>query len=473
MSSVSLCCLHEPLLALVFSFLNCRELETAELLNKHCRSISKFVQSKPCWQAAIFDDLSDLKDTFDCLCQRLTHRPTFALIMLSVDMITTNSSEAMELINKCVPADVVCVVGCGFGIIGPHKHHGLLEDVEHTCGVMTVMYLPDVRLDTMTHKPFDIDALNPDRIVLSSLAQWTNGHGSNTTSESLALFDEDWSIFLVFVRQHAHHSGRMFLHALSHRYPGASMAGGLTGGPLLAVRQRGTWIQSDLVAVAFAGNVDVKFFSSRGCQSLSPAYQVESGGGDTVDSVTDQTGMSHPVTHIIPADVASLESPTGLYVGVATSAEAEQGYSLRQAVGTRRRRGSLVVRPALTAEERYIKFFALTSAAASDQLQARLQSSRGLLQQEHKEVLGAMLFTCSGRGMNLYPRPNVESQLFESSFPSVPLSGIFCAGEIGPADRAGEHLQPSEVLLAQTRHPMTTMQPFSTIFCLFLAPARN
>ncbi len=53
-------------------------------------------------------------------------------------------------------------------------------------------------------------------------------------------------------------------------------------------------------------------------------------------------------------------------------------------------------------------------------------------------AFGALVFTCNGRGMNLYGEPNYDSATLASYVP-VPLSGIFCNGELPPGQEM--HLQ--------------------------------
>ena len=45
---------------------------------------------------------------------------------------------------------------------------------------------------------------------------------------------------------------------------------------------------------------------------------------------------------------------------------------------------------------------------------------------------GALLFSCLGRGENLYGKPDHDSNAFAAKFVGVPLGGFFCNGEIGP-----------------------------------------
>jgi small ligand-binding sensory domain FIST len=50
----------------------------------------------------------------------------------------------------------------------------------------------------------------------------------------------------------------------------------------------------------------------------------------------------------------------------------------------------------------------------------------------HTGKSGALLFSCLGRGSNLYGVPDHDAKLVGSVMGNVPLAGFFCSGEIGP-----------------------------------------
>jgi small ligand-binding sensory domain FIST len=45
---------------------------------------------------------------------------------------------------------------------------------------------------------------------------------------------------------------------------------------------------------------------------------------------------------------------------------------------------------------------------------------------------GALLFSCNGRGSNLFPEPHHDAGLIREIAGEIPLAGFFAAGEIGP-----------------------------------------
>ena len=49
-----------------------------------------------------------------------------------------------------------------------------------------------------------------------------------------------------------------------------------------------------------------------------------------------------------------------------------------------------------------------------------------------RSAAGALLFTCNGRGRHMFPVADHDAGALEDSFGPLPMSGFFCAGEIGP-----------------------------------------
>ncbi len=44
----------------------------------------------------------------------------------------------------------------------------------------------------------------------------------------------------------------------------------------------------------------------------------------------------------------------------------------------------------------------------------------------------ALVFTCNGRGTNLFPKPHHDARVVSESLAGAPIAGMFCAGELGP-----------------------------------------
>ena len=92
------------------------------------------------------------------------------------------------------------------------------------------------------------------------------------------------------------------------------------------------------------------------------------------------------------------------------------------AIGERLRRGQTV---------QFHVRDARTSAEDLDSLLGRFASTPA-----SADLRGALLFSCLGRGVNLYGRPDHDTDLFRVHLGALPLGGFFCNGQIGPVSGA-------------------------------------
>ena len=46
--------------------------------------------------------------------------------------------------------------------------------------------------------------------------------------------------------------------------------------------------------------------------------------------------------------------------------------------------------------------------------------------------VGALMFTCNGRGMRMFDVPNHDAAIVSALLGGVPVAGLFAAGELGP-----------------------------------------
>ncbi|MDQ6799020.1 MAG: FIST C-terminal domain-containing protein [Actinomycetota bacterium] len=70
---------------------------------------------------------------------------------------------------------------------------------------------------------------------------------------------------------------------------------------------------------------------------------------------------------------------------------------------------------------------------------------------------GALLFTCNGRGRNLFGTPDHDARIVSDSLDGAPLAGMFCAGELGPiGGRSFMHGFTASVVLFAVPAPDTS-----------------
>jgi len=95
---------------------------------------------------------------------------------------------------------------------------------------------------------------------------------------------------------------------------------------------------------------------------------------------------------------------------------------VRNLLGADQSTGSLAVGEVVDVGQT-VQFHVRDAAAADEDLRHLLNGVAGD---------GALMFTCNGRGTNMFSQPGHDASVIEELLGSVPLSGAFCAGEIGP-----------------------------------------
>jgi small ligand-binding sensory domain FIST len=74
-----------------------------------------------------------------------------------------------------------------------------------------------------------------------------------------------------------------------------------------------------------------------------------------------------------------------------------------------------------------LRFFVRDAASADADLRRALGGAL-----RWARPVGALLFTCNGRGTNMFPEPNHDARVVTEMLRTDALAGFFCGGEIGP-----------------------------------------
>jgi small ligand-binding sensory domain FIST len=126
-------------------------------------------------------------------------------------------------------------------------------------------------------------------------------------------------------------------------------------------------------------------------------------------------------------DTERLQASHGLHIGrVIDEHKADFGsgdFLIRAVLGADRDSGVVAIGDAAPVGST-IQFQVRDARTATDELD--LQTSRIAVGD------GALLFTCNGRGTNLFESPNHDASRLAERVIGEVLAGMFCAGEIGP-----------------------------------------
>lgn len=228
-----------------------------------------------------------------------------------------------------------------------------------------------------------------------------------------------------------------FLQGLDFAYPGSVSVGGLASssqmGGRISLFYQDRVYKEGIVGVALSGNVVLETIVAQGCRPIGQPYQVSSCDRNILLELEAQPPL------VILRDLLESLSESdrelaqhSLFVGVARDEfkqNLEQGdFLIRNLLGVDPKFGAIAIGDRLRPGQR-IQFHlrdAQTSAEDLEYLLGRYQK------QSHPAAVGALMFSCLGRGEGLYGKPNFDSQLFSQYLQDVPLGGFFCNGEIGP-----------------------------------------
>jgi len=121
----------------------------------------------------------------------------------------------------------------------------------------------------------------------------------------------------------------------------------------------------------------------------------------------------------------------GLQVGIAIDEyleEHERGdFLVRSILGLDQARGAIAVGDVVPVG-RTVRFQVRDAASADDDLRAMLVA----LRREYAAVEGALLFSCNGRGSNLFTSADHDVLAMRQGLSTSGVAGFFAGGEIGP-----------------------------------------
>jgi small ligand-binding sensory domain FIST len=166
---------------------------------------------------------------------------------------------------------------------------------------------------------------------------------------------------------------------------------------------------------------------SQGCRPVGSPMIVTQAEGNQVIELAGKSALSRLeqlATSIAPEERALLAN--GVHLGVVAdehqAAFGRGDFLVRSVMGADRGRGALSVGSLLEVGTT-VQFHVRDASSADDDL-------RALLTGHHAD--GALLFTCNGRGRELFGTPDHDAGLVADVTRDGAVAGMFCAGEVGP-----------------------------------------
>jgi small ligand-binding sensory domain FIST len=337
------------------------------------------------------------------------------------------------------------LIGCiGGGIVGMPSPDDV-QEVEHNVALsLTVATLPGV-----TITPFYLDGGNlPD--LDASPQTWVDCVGVDPqTDPDVIILSDPMADGITDL-----------LAGLDFAYPQATKVGGLasadngvTAGSLLLKSESypGGRYREGTIGVALSGNIRLGSIVAQGCRPIGEPFHVSRGERNIITAIQGQDPKTGEMVEEAPltmlrALIPTLSEPdqilaqSALFVGIASDEfklTLQPGdFLIRNLLGVDPRQGAIAIGDRVRPGQR-LQFHLRDAQTSADDLRLLLQryvSTPPPLDPPATTTptaIGALIFSCLGRGENLYQVANFDSDLFRNFFPTVPLGGFFCNGEIG------------------------------------------
>jgi small ligand-binding sensory domain FIST len=225
----------------------------------------------------------------------------------------------------------------------------------------------------------------------------------------------------------------LFTHLNSHA-PGTTVVGGLASGAeepgLTRLFCDAEVFASGAVGVRLPG-LRTRPIVSQGCRPIGDPYTVTRADGTIITELAGRPPLrllEEIVTGLAPQEQVLVSR--GLHLGLAIdeykSELARGDFLIRAVTGADEATGAIGVSD-LVDIGTTVQFQVRDAATADEDLRESLLHARA----EGRPV-GALLFTCNGRGSHMFDVPDHDAALMSDLLGGVPLAGFFAAGELGP-----------------------------------------
>jgi small ligand-binding sensory domain FIST len=226
------------------------------------------------------------------------------------------------------------------------------------------------------------------------------------------------------------------LSVINDRYPQGKVGGGLAGGGQDAGENRlllnDQGFDGGVVGVQLTGPITVRTVTSQGCSPIGERFVVtraeqnliyELGGVSALKRLQDvfesmggaQRRNAHRALHL------------GIVIDEHRSHFERGDFLVRNLIGADQQAGAVAIGDVVQ-EGQTVQFHLRDAKSASDDLHFLLAADR---LRHHSPPLGALLFSCCGRGEGLFGQPHHDIGVVQERLGPIPTAGFFAQGEIG------------------------------------------
>ena len=231
---------------------------------------------------------------------------------------------------------------------------------------------------------------------------------------------------------------------LDFAYPNSIKTGGLASGGtaqnenLLLLNER--LFHQGAIGAALSGDISIEPLVAQGCRPIGDPLKITSCQDNVLMEVNNTSPLqylSNLFQNLSKRDQELLSH--SLFLGILMDPflkNPKQGdFLIRNIIGMDQEKGILAI-GAILREGQTIQFHLRDAHTSHDDLKLLLSKSEAAesknKHQKSPSQAGAVLFSCVGRGKNLYGKTDHDISLVKSLVGNIPIGGFFCNGEIGP-----------------------------------------
>lgn len=226
-----------------------------------------------------------------------------------------------------------------------------------------------------------------------------------------------------------------FLAALASFAPGLPVAGGMAtgaghpGASRLLLDDR--IVTTGAVGVLLGPGIGIETVVSQGCRPVGAPFVVTKAEGNFIHELGGQPALAR-FNHLVEKELDDGERALlreGLFLGLVIDEHKMDfgpgDFLIRNVMGADRSNGAIAIGDTPTVGTT-VQFHVRDAETADAEL------SKLLTRATERPVAGALLFTCNGRGTNLFPAPHHDALALADATAEAPAAGFFANGEIGP-----------------------------------------
>ena len=215
--------------------------------------------------------------------------------------------------------------------------------------------------------------------------------------------------------------------------PGVRIVGGMTSGAHAPGEARlllGEDSYSEGVVAVRISGVPVRTIVSQGCRPIGKPMVITKSERNIIETIGGKRAFTvlQELFETLPTKEKSMVQ-NGLQLGRVINEYQESfeygDFLIRNVIGIDSDNDSIAVGDYMRVGQT-VQFHIRDADSASYELQQMLTKTV-----DHELFGGALLFTCNGRGLNLFPDPNHDASTIQAKSPCA-LAGFFAAGEVGP-----------------------------------------